>query len=75
MTNGLFRPQDERFRADVRRFVDADLRPQAAALERAQAFPRRALALCARRGFLSTDARKNAVLAEEMPRCESSRGR
>ena len=72
MTSGLFRPQDERFRADVRRFVDDSLRPQAAALEKAQVFPRRAIALCARHGCLSTDPRKNAVLAEEMPRCESS---
>ena len=72
MTSGLFRPQDERFRADVRRFVDDSLRPQAAALEKAQVFPRRAIALCARQGYLSTDPHKNAVLAEEMPRCESS---
>jgi hypothetical protein len=48
MTSGLFRPQDERFRADVRRFVDDALRPQAGALEKAQIFPRRAIALCAR---------------------------
>jgi len=72
MTAGFFRPEDERFRVEVRRFVDAKLQPHADRWEKAQTFPRRAIGECARRGYLSTDPRRNAVLAEEMPRCESS---
>jgi acyl-CoA dehydrogenase len=68
---GLSAPGYRRFRASVRRFVESELRPRAAAWERRRALPRRAIAACARRGFLTVDPRRNAVLAEELPRSES----
>jgi alkylation response protein AidB-like acyl-CoA dehydrogenase len=68
---GIFRPADERFRAELRRVVDARLRPHAARWERTGRLPRAALASLARRGFFSLDPRRQAVLAEELPRSES----
>lgn len=67
----LFRPADERFRTEVRQFVEARLQPHAAAWERAGTLPRRAVSALAKRGYLSLDPRRNAVLAEELPRSES----
>lgn len=61
----------ERFRAQVRRFVERELAPRAGRWERDGGFPRRALAACGRRGYLALDAPRTAVLAEELARCES----
>jgi acyl-CoA dehydrogenase len=61
----------ERFRAQVRRFVERELAPHADRWERDGRFPRRALAACGRRGYLAFDASRTAVLAEELARCES----
>jgi citronellyl-CoA dehydrogenase len=67
-----FGPEHERFRATVRQFVTNELQPQAERWERSGRFPRRILAACAARGLLTTDPRLSAIVAEEMPRCDSS---
>src|SRR5438477_7015335 len=59
------------FRAGLRKFVERELRPRAKAWERAGRFPRSLLAEFGRRGLISLDPQRNAVLAEELPRCES----
>ena len=68
---GPFTPQHERFRDEVRRFVVAELRPHADRWERSARLPRRALAACAARGWLSLGLWEQAILAEELPRCDS----
>jgi acyl-CoA dehydrogenase len=59
------------FRAQVRRFVEEELAPEAERWERDGRFPRPVLAACGRRGYLALDAPRSAVLAEELARCES----
>lgn len=71
MSGALWGPAHDRFRAKVRRFVESELRPRAAYWERTRTFPRRAIALCARNGYLTVDPLRSAVIAEEMPRSES----
>jgi alkylation response protein AidB-like acyl-CoA dehydrogenase len=61
----------ERFRAEVREFVERELRPHADEWEKERASPREAITACGKRGYLSLDPWRNAVLAEELPRCES----
>lgn len=61
----------ERFRAQVRRFVERDLVPHAERWERDGRFPTRALSACGTRGYLALDAARTAILAEELARCES----
>lgn len=61
----------ESFRAGVRRFVSRELTPRAERWERTGAFPRRAVAACARRGYLALDPPRTAILAEELARCDS----
>jgi acyl-CoA dehydrogenase len=61
----------ERFRAQVRRFIEKELAPHADRWERVARFPRRALAACGRRGYLALEPARTAVLAEEMARCGS----
>jgi citronellyl-CoA dehydrogenase len=68
---GPFTGEHERFRHSVRRFVERELRPNAERWERAARLPRRALAACARHGFLGASSWHQAVLAEELPRCDS----
>ena len=68
---GPFTDEHERFRSTVRRFVERELRPRAERWERAGRLPRRALLACARQGWLSTASWEQAVLAEELPRCDS----
>jgi citronellyl-CoA dehydrogenase len=63
--------RDTRFRAAVRDFVERGLRPRARTWERAGRFPRTVLQEFGRRGWISLDPRRNAVLAEELPRSES----
>src|ERR1700758_2387783 len=59
-----------RFRGQLRHFVE-ELRPRARAWERAGRFPRSVLLNFGRRGFISLDPERNALLAEELARCES----
>ena len=66
-----FSDGQERFRAGVRAFVERELQPHAERWERAGRLPRRALAGCARQGWMSLGAWEQAVVAEELPRCDS----
>lgn len=59
------------FRAAARRTIDRELAPAAARAEQRAQFPRRIIAVCGRRGYLSLDADRTAVLAEELVRCDS----
>jgi citronellyl-CoA dehydrogenase len=68
---GPFTADHERFREGVRRFVERELRPHADRWERSGTLSRAALAACARRGWLAADAWQQAVIAEELPRCDS----
>jgi alkylation response protein AidB-like acyl-CoA dehydrogenase len=68
---GPFAPDHERFREAVRRIVASDLQPYADRWERSARLPRRALASCAARGWMSLGPWEQAVLAEELPRCDS----
>ena len=61
----------DRFRAEVRRVVAREIAPASARWEREGRFPRRALQVCGRRGYLALDPAPNAVLAEELTRCDS----
>lgn len=63
--------EHERLRARIRAFVEGDLRPHAERWEAAGRLPRRALAACARHGCMSTDPWEQAIVAEELPRCDS----
>ena len=69
--NGPFTAEHERFRAGVRAFVERELRPHAERWERTARLPRRALGNCARQGWMSLGPWAQAVLAEELPRCDS----
>ncbi len=55
----------------MRTFVERDLRPHATAWERAGEFPRSVLQECARHELFQSDLWFNAIIAEELPRCES----
>jgi acyl-CoA dehydrogenase len=66
-----FTEEQEQFRNKVRDFVEKRLRPHASAWENAGEFPRGILHECASQGFIQSDPWLNAVLAEEMPHCES----
>jgi alkylation response protein AidB-like acyl-CoA dehydrogenase len=68
---GPFTPQQERFRDEVKRFVTSELQPHADRWERSAQLPRRALAACAARGWLSLGPWEQGILAEELPRCDS----
>ena len=69
MQNGPF--GDTAFRVRLRKFVDRELRPRAGTWERSGRFPRSVLNEFGRRGLLSLDPLRNAILAEELPRCEA----
>jgi acyl-CoA dehydrogenase len=69
--NNPFSLEQEKFRETVREFVTVNLRPHALMWEDLGAFPRDVMKLCARRGFLQDDPWLNAILAEELPCCES----
>jgi citronellyl-CoA dehydrogenase len=71
MPFALFNDSHQRFRTAVRAFVEQELRPHSDAWERKGSFPRRVLEGFGRRGFLTLDPWQNAVVAEELPRCES----
>src|ERR1044071_3223523 len=74
MKHHFFSPANERFRAEVRDLVERKLRPHATEWEKAQRFPREVIEACGRRGYLALDPWRYAVLAEELPRCESLGG-
>jgi acyl-CoA dehydrogenase len=59
------------FRSATRRFVERDLAKSAERWERLGRFPRRAVAACGRRGLLSQNAARTAIVAEELARCDS----
>lgn len=71
MKHRFFDAAHERFRAEAREFVERELRPHVDAWEKRRVFPREVITACGRRGYLSLDPWRNAVLAEELPRCES----
>lgn len=62
---------NEKFRADLRRFVARQITPRVPAWERDGAFPRAAVRACGDRGFLALDARRAAIFAEEITQCDS----
>ena len=68
---GPFTAEHERLRDEVRRFVASELHPHADRWERRGRLPRRALTACAARGWFALDPWGQAVLAEELPRCDS----
>ncbi len=69
--NGSFTAEHQRFRVEVRDFVERELRPHAEHWERAGRLPRQAVSKCARRGWMSLGPWEQAVVAEELPRCDS----
>jgi alkylation response protein AidB-like acyl-CoA dehydrogenase len=69
--NHFFRAEHEQFRQRVRLFVERELRPHSTSWERAGEFPRSVLQECARHELFQSDPWSNAILAEELPRCES----
>ncbi|MBI3853985.1 MAG: acyl-CoA dehydrogenase family protein [Verrucomicrobia bacterium] len=71
MRTALFNDTHQRFRADVRAFVERKLKPHASKWERVGRFPRTVLEEFGQRGWLALDPQGNAVLAEELPRSES----
>jgi acyl-CoA dehydrogenase len=66
-----FLAEHQQFRQGVRTFVDSELRPHSGDWEGAGEFPRSVLLDCAQAGLFQTDPWRNAVIAEELPRCES----
>ena len=62
---------NEKFRAEVRRFVAREIAPRVPAWEREERFPRPALLACGRRGYLALDPARTAILAEELVQCDS----
>jgi alkylation response protein AidB-like acyl-CoA dehydrogenase len=68
---GPFSAEHERFRSAVRAFVAREFQPRADPWERARQLPRAALRECARQGWIALDPWSQAVLAEELPRCDS----
>jgi alkylation response protein AidB-like acyl-CoA dehydrogenase len=68
---GPFKPEHERFRERVRRFVARELKPHADRWEKAERLPRRAFTSFAARGWMSLGLWEQAIVAEELPRCDS----
>ena len=68
---GPFSERQEALRREIRGVVARELQPHAERWERRGRLPRRALAACAAHGWLALDTADAAVLAEELPRCDS----
>lgn len=66
-----FLAEHEQFRQGVRAFVDHQLRPHSEDWEKAGVFPQSVFLDCARAGLFETDLWRHAIIAEELPRCES----
>jgi acyl-CoA dehydrogenase len=64
-------PNQREFRAHVRAFVQSYLLPRGEAWEKAENVPFSAFRRCASEGLISMDRERNAIVAEEIPRCES----
>ena len=69
--NHFFLAEHEQFRQKVRAFVDRELRSHSTEWEQTGTFPRSVLQECARHELFQSDPWLNAVIAEELPRCES----
>jgi acyl-CoA dehydrogenase len=69
--NHFFLAEHEQFRGKVRAFVERELLPHATDWERAGEFPRSVLQKCAYHELFQSDPWVNAIVAEELPRCES----
>jgi len=65
-----FLPQHNSFRLQVRSFVKQRLAPESSAWETKGRFPSSVLRHCAERGLITLDQERNAVVAEELPKCE-----
>jgi acyl-CoA dehydrogenase len=65
-----FLPHQNRFRMQVRSFVQQRLAPQSGLWEARGRFPLATLRQCAQHDLISRDSERNAVVAEELPKCE-----
>lgn len=66
-----FLPHQSQFRLQVRSFVERHLIPAGEKWEKQGKFPLSVLRECARNHLLSLDSERNAIIAEELPKCES----
>src|SRR4029077_15569668 len=66
-----FLPQHHDFRAHVRFFVEQQLRPLSEKWEKRRQFPASIFRKCAPQKLISLDAKRNGIIAEELPKCES----
>ncbi len=66
-----FLPHQSEFRMRVRTFVEQELVPRGEKWENERRFPLSILRSCARHEFISLDPERNAVVAEEIVKCES----
>ena len=66
-----FLPHQGEFRRQVRSFLERKLIPSGEKWEKRGEFPRSVLRECARNHLLSLDPERNAIVAEEVPKCES----
>jgi acyl-CoA dehydrogenase len=71
MSTAPFDSGNHRFRASLRRFVEREVGPAAARHERHSRFPRSIIRACGALGYLSLDAARTAVLAEELAHADS----
>jgi citronellyl-CoA dehydrogenase len=71
MSTAPFDRENRRFRAAVRAFVERDVAPAAARCERQSQFPRSIVRACGRQHYLSLDAARTAVFAEELAGADS----
>jgi acyl-CoA dehydrogenase len=66
-----FTPESEAFRAEVRAWVAAELRPRAPEWEAERWFPNEVFGWIAERGWFGLDQLRGAVMSEELGRCGS----
>lgn len=66
-----FLPHQSEFRMRVRAFVEQHLTPRGEKWEKEERFPLSILRACSRHELISLDPERNAIVAEEIPRCES----
>jgi alkylation response protein AidB-like acyl-CoA dehydrogenase len=66
-----FLPHQSQFRLQVRSFVQQRLLPLSENWERSGRFPLSILQQCAQHKLICLDPERNAVVAEELPKCES----
>jgi alkylation response protein AidB-like acyl-CoA dehydrogenase len=68
---GDFLAHQREFRLRVRSFVERQLTPRGGQWETDGCFPLAVVRQCARQQLISLDRERNAIAAEEIPRCES----